>query len=520
MKMSRRFLIAIFLFLIAFVLCQNNKIDIIKSQKFQQYKKKVYSSSSNLEENALRLLENAQTNYEKTIAYFSLGGDFYRKGEYRNAVFYLEKAEAYGKDLDSLKLQTDYNILLVMAYRRAGLQDRSNEAWDRAIALSNKTNDPYKEANYYYSLSKIYDIDEEFCKAAEARHKFLGLVPHNIQQQDPDYFFAVYVQTAYSEIKCGHFEAARKSIADADKITTASSDKTKYTLYEMYELVKALDYLENKDTEKAKKSFDLAYQSSKSKATNSVTKLILSERIDADIDKPEELLKYSKEVKNLTILETQLSKELVNYEFAKSKTAYNNQKDRLMFWILGSLLVFIVLGVITYIGVRRNRKLKLSYYAILEDIEKRNQQNADKLEKNETKLQLDNKDNKEIENEKEIVKALENLEAKIFFKNKNLSATQVAVLLKITPRNLSYILKKYRNEDFYNYMNNVRIDYITKALREKPKLLSYKIAVLADMCGYSSHSQFATSFKTKTGISPSQYIEFLQKEKQNRKSDN
>ena len=93
-----------------------------------------------------------------------------------------------------------------------------------------------------------------------------------------------------------------------------------------------------------------------------------------------------------------------------------------------------------------------------------------------------------------------------------MSAAKLAVLLKTTPRNLSYLLKKYRNEDFYNYLNNIRIDYISQELRDNPKLLHYKIAAISDMCGYSSHSQFATNFKTKTGISPSQYIQFLQKE--------
>ena len=67
-------------------------------------------------------------------------------------------------------------------------------------------------------------------------------------------------------------------------------------------------------------------------------------------------------------------------------------------------------------------------------------------------------------------------------------------------------------EDFYNYLNTVRIDYITKELRDNPQLLKYKIAAISDMCGYSSHGQFTTNFRAKTGISPSQYISFLTKE--------
>ena len=41
---------------------------------------------------------------------------------------------------------------------------------------------------------------------------------------------------------------------------------------------------------------------------------------------------------------------------------------------------------------------------------------------------------------------------------------------------------------------------------------NYKISVLADMVGYTSHTQLAINFKKKTGMNPSQYIAFLQKE--------
>lgn len=104
------------------------------------------------------------------------------------------------------------------------------------------------------------------------------------------------------------------------------------------------------------------------------------------------------------------------------------------------------------------------------------------------------------------------LEQRQFFTTQNMSASQMAVLLKITPRNLSSILKKYRNEDFYNYLNNMRIDYFTAIVRNNPKYRNYKISVLSEMVGYSSHSQFAINFKNRTGITPSQYISFLEKE--------
>ena len=107
---------------------------------------------------------------------------------------------------------------------------------------------------------------------------------------------------------------------------------------------------------------------------------------------------------------------------------------------------------------------------------------------------------------------MKSLEYKHFFLAQNFLATQLATKLNITPRNLSFLLKKYYNQDFNNYMNDLRIDYFTQLLKDNPQYRKYKIAALAEMCGYNSYNQFAVNFKAKTKISPSQYISYLEKE--------
>ena len=94
-----------------------------------------------------------------------------------------------------------------------------------------------------------------------------------------------------------------------------------------------------------------------------------------------------------------------------------------------------------------------------------------------------------------------------------ITAAEMAASLKTNTKYLSFILKKYRGNDFYNYLNEMRINYIVKALYEDPKLLKYKISVLSDMCGYNTHSQFASAFKQIKDITPSQFITNLKNEK-------
>ena len=61
-------------------------------------------------------------------------------------------------------------------------------------------------------------------------------------------------------------------------------------------------------------------------------------------------------------------------------------------------------------------------------------------------------------------------------------------------------------------MNDLRIDYFIQLLKDNPQYRKYKIAALAEMCGYNSYNQFALNFKVKTKISPSQNINNLEQE--------
>lgn len=116
-----------------------------------------------------------------------------------------------------------------------------------------------------------------------------------------------------------------------------------------------------------------------------------------------------------------------------------------------------------------------------------------------------------VETEKKIIKNLNIFESKKLFVTKSISPGQMAVMLKTNTKYLAFVLKKHRDSDFYNYINDCRINYIIYELHHNPKLSQYKISVLAKMCGYTSHSQFGSIFKNKKGISPSKFISSLEK---------
>ncbi|WP_458628688.1 helix-turn-helix domain-containing protein [Winogradskyella sp. PC D3.3] len=111
--------------------------------------------------------------------------------------------------------------------------------------------------------------------------------------------------------------------------------------------------------------------------------------------------------------------------------------------------------------------------------------------------------------EDELLEKLKLFENSNKFLDKNISLPTVIGQLNTNTKYFRQILKKYKETDFNNYINELRIQYILDKLNTDKKYLNYKISVLANECGFSSHSKFSASFKSITGICPSDYINNL-----------
>jgi len=117
------------------------------------------------------------------------------------------------------------------------------------------------------------------------------------------------------------------------------------------------------------------------------------------------------------------------------------------------------------------------------------------------------------ETEDALLEALYKFEKLQLYKDKNASLSYVASYMETNTKYLSYIIKKHRQKDFTSYINELRVDYIIEKLMTDPVYRQYKISVLADEAGFSSHSKFATIFKNITDVSPSHFINYISQKK-------
>lgn len=122
------------------------------------------------------------------------------------------------------------------------------------------------------------------------------------------------------------------------------------------------------------------------------------------------------------------------------------------------------------------------------------------------------------ETESKLLELLEDFEKGDLYNNKGMSLSFLAGELNTNTKYLSYVINQHKNADFKTYVNRLRINYIVDKLINDEKYRQYKISILADECGFSSHSKFAAVFKAVTDHSPSAYIKYLDAENQSDKN--
>jgi two-component system response regulator YesN len=89
------------------------------------------------------------------------------------------------------------------------------------------------------------------------------------------------------------------------------------------------------------------------------------------------------------------------------------------------------------------------------------------------------------------------------YENSQISLNDVADSVNLSPAYLSALYKKYTGNNISEVITNVRIEtacYLLKCSR-------FSIKEISDKTGYSNQYYFSTSFKKRTGLSPSDYRE-------------
>lgn len=211
-----------------------------------------------------------------------------------------------------------------------------------------------------------------------------------------------------------------------------------------------------------------------------------------------------------------IAQEFDDAETQGNSTDKINTKRVIVAVIYISVGICIIIALVLLIYRKRNNlALHSNYKSLIDKIQKQQKK------KDETFLEQDFENTPEykepIKNANSITDGTFNtiLRKIIKFENsdkylrKDINLTWLSHHLNTNTKYLSEVIKVHRNKSFNNYINGLRIGYITKKLYENPVYREYKITYLAEECGYASPQVFVIAFKKETGVIPSYFIEKL-----------
>jgi AraC-like DNA-binding protein len=177
---------------------------------------------------------------------------------------------------------------------------------------------------------------------------------------------------------------------------------------------------------------------------------------------------------------------------------------------LSNILLFILLLIVVFVTiyVKYTQRLKnLNELANYLQVTKNNLTKIQIKKKQEHKKTIILK-----ETEEQILNKLKKFENSKRFLNKDFSLSILAGQLDTNTKYLSEVINSHYHMNFNTYINKLRINYIVEKLKTDPNFIKYRISYLAENCGFTSHSAFATVFKNITGLTPVKFIEFLNNE--------
>lgn len=179
----------------------------------------------------------------------------------------------------------------------------------------------------------------------------------------------------------------------------------------------------------------------------------------------------------------------------------------LVWYISAFLLVF--LSALFIFWKNNNKKLHKKYEQLTQklrsDKEKKDSANEFHEEKKNTIFTIPD------DTLSMLLSKLEKFEKSERYLKKGMDLSTLAYQLNTNPKYLSEIIKQHKGKSFNGYINGLKIDYITHKLYEDPKYKLYKISHLAEICGFSSREVFSSIFKKEAGVTPSYFIENINK---------
>lgn len=169
-------------------------------------------------------------------------------------------------------------------------------------------------------------------------------------------------------------------------------------------------------------------------------------------------------------------------------------------------IFFKILFVLKY---KKNKRMFTKYLKLQKKLKNRQKEN-----KVEPKFNEEKQTNISQEIYNDLISKFKEFEAKEEFTKIGLTLNILASQFSTNTTYLSTFINETKGVNFKNYLNGLRIDYITNLLNTDKKFLNYTIDALAEKCGIATRQNFSDLFYEINGMRPK---DFIKKKKEEQK---
>tara|TARA_R110002049_G_scaffold139113_1_gene299656 strand:- start:284 stop:1315 length:1032 start_codon:yes stop_codon:yes gene_type:complete len=179
---------------------------------------------------------------------------------------------------------------------------------------------------------------------------------------------------------------------------------------------------------------------------------------------------------------------------------YSNVDDK--FWMFNLIAVTVFVYSIGYLGL-----IQPEFFTDFEKHLEAKEETGVEKEESYTKSGLDDGLGREISE-----RLLRLMDEEKPFTNNELSLRNLADMLEVSSHNLTEVINKFSNKNFYDFVNAYRVEEVKSRIKN-PENNNYTLLAIGLESGFNSKSSFNSVFKKHTGQTPSQYKKELQTEK-------
>jgi AraC-like DNA-binding protein len=450
----------------------------------------------------------------------------YLSKAYRNKGVYYYYAADYSKSLDNYLIAKSYtkkgseiyyNINSCIGLLKLELEDYPEAlklllSYKQFLEKNNLTDDINYE-KCLYNLAYTYHVNN---KVDSSNYYVKRGFEQNLKSKDRDLYASLSLISGINTFKQGNYNSALPILVEASKIFKENPNNVQNIALVEYYIGKILYHANDEKFLNRFERVDSIITKTKNvsyELRNTYPILIEYYKKTGNKEKQlfyiEHLLSVDSILsKNNKLLTTEINKRYDTPLLLKEKEMLIsdlNSKNYTLFWILG-----ITGGIMIYlVYLYRENRRKLKNYQNKADLLTEDPVVPDSIEpidiqKEKPKITLSN------DKLEQLSRQLNEFEVEKKFLDKKINLDLLSKEFNTNRAYLSRSVNELKGQNFSQYLNALRIQYIVHELKTNKNLQKLTIAAIADEAGYNNVESFTNAFKKITDTLPSYFIKALQ----------